>query len=337
MGAYAGSALTTGDNTVAIGRYALKDTTTGSGNVAVGLNALENNITGSNNVAVGTQALEANTAANNVAVGYQALISNTTGGQNTAIGYQNLSQNTDGNYNTTLGYSSLYANVSGDYNTSIGWNAMQHLTGGHQNVAIGRQAGQYITTGEYNISIGSIANGWTTTNKTGNFNIHIGYATNPSSASASDEIVIATGNNGATAKGTGTFFVDNIPNGAYNSANPTTWSTTSDIRIKKNVVDNNIGLDVVNQIQVRNFEYRTKEEITDFDNPDAVMIAKEGVQVGVIAQEIQNILPDVVEELSTGSLTVNSDNITWYLVNAVKELSAKNDALEARLAALEGS
>ena len=29
------------------------------------------------------------------------------------------------------------------------------------------------------------------------------------------------------------------------------------------------------------------------------------------------------------------DNITWYLVNAVKELSAKNDALVARITALE--
>jgi hypothetical protein len=28
--------------------------------------------------------------------------------------------------------------------------------------------------------------------------------------------------------------------------------------------------------------------------------------------------------------------MTWYLINAVKELSTKNDALEARLATLEG-
>ena len=59
------------------------------------------------------------------------------------------------------------------------------------------------------------------------------------------------------------------------------------------------------------------------------MVNKKGVQVGVIAQEIQEVLPDVVEELPTGALSVNSDNITWYLVNAVKELSAKVKALEA--------
>ena len=53
--------------------------------------------------------------------------------------------------------------------------------------------------------------------------------------------------------------------------------------------DNNTGLDKINQIQVRNFEYRTKEEITDFDNPDAVMCDKTGTQLGVIAQEIQEL------------------------------------------------
>ena len=41
--------------------------------------------------------------------------------------------------------------------------------------------------------------------------------------------------------------------------------------------------------------------------------------------------------MSTGALSVNADNLTWYLINAVKELSAKNDALEERIKNLEGS
>ena len=66
------------------------------------------------------------------------------------------------------------------------------------------------------------------------------------------------------------------------------------------------------------------------------MIAKEGVQVGSIAQEIQAILPDCVSEETTGVLSVNPDNLTWHLIKAVQELSAKNDELETRLALLEG-
>jgi len=55
----------------------------------------------------------------------------------------------------------------------------------------------------------------------------------------------------------------------------------------------------------------------------------------VIAQEIAEVLPDVVETSSTGVKTVNSDNLTWYLVNAVKELSTKNDELAAEIASLK--
>ena len=34
-------------------------------------------------------------------------------------------------------------------------------------------------------------------------------------------------------------------------------------------------------------------------------------------------------------LTVDSDTLTWHLVNAVKELSEKNDALAAEVASLK--
>ena len=60
------------------------------------------------------------------------------------------------------------------------------------------------------------------------------------------------------------------------------------------------------------------------------------MQVGAIAQEIQTVLPKCVTEESTGVLSVDSDNLTWHLIKAVQELSAKNDALEARIATLEG-
>ena len=66
------------------------------------------------------------------------------------------------------------------------------------------------------------------------------------------------------------------------------------------------------------------------------IIAKEGVQVSAVAQELQAVLPKCVTEESTGVLSVNTDNLTWHLVKAVQELSAKNDALEARIAILEG-
>ena len=57
-----------------------------------------------------------------------------------------------------------------------------------------------------------------------------------------------------------------------------------------------------------------------------------GTQIGVIAQEIQTVLPETVLEMKESKvLTVDSDTLTWHLVNAVKELSAKVEELEAKL------
>jgi len=96
----------------------------------------------------------------------------------------------------------------------------------------------------------------------------------------------------------------------------------------KNIVDNNTGLDKINQIQVRSFEYRTKAEVTDFENAEAAYVDKSGIQIGAIAQEIEKILPELVITQTTGVKTVNPDKLTWYLINAVKELKARIEVLE---------
>jgi len=61
------------------------------------------------------------------------------------------------------------------------------------------------------------------------------------------------------------------------------------------------------------------------------VVNKEGLQVGSIAQEIEEVLPDVVRTSELGIKSVNTDNLTWYLINAVKELSAKVEELESKL------
>jgi len=127
--------------------------------------------------------------------------------------------------------------------------------------------------------------------------------------------------------------------GVYNSANNSAWSTTSDRRLKKNIVDSSIGLAEINQIKVRNYEYKTEDDLSEIEADGLCkndIVDKSGVQVSAIAQELQAVLPKCVTEQDTGVLAVNSDNLTWHLVKAVQELSAKNDALEARIVTLEG-
>ena len=363
VGKHALRGNTTGGSNVAIGINALNTDDTGSYTVAIGRNSLLNQNAGDNsgNVAVGYNTGQAITTATgctligyisgdaittgggNTAYGYGTLTDCTTGDSNTAMGYECLEKVTTGIHNTGMGYRAGFTqttgsynvtvgNFSGDaittatYNTHVGYGAGSEITTGTNNTTLGANAGSAITTGRFNTCIGPSVAGDTLT--TGEFNVYIGYLSRCSAVDVTGEYVMTTGNTLAVGKGANTGFID-CSGGVFQDNNSSSWSTTSDRRIKKNIEDNNIGLDAINKIKVRNFEYRTKDEITEV--PSHAAINKEGIQLGVIAQEIETILPDVVEEQSTGVKTVNPDNMTWYLVNAVKELSTQIEELKAKL------
>jgi hypothetical protein len=57
---------------------------------------------------------------------------------------------------------------------------------------------------------------------------------------------------------------------------------------------------------------------------------------GVIAQELQKVLPEAVREDKDGMLTVAYGNTVGLLIEAIKELNAKVETLSAELAALKG-
>jgi hypothetical protein len=298
---------TTGAANTAVGTNCLYYNTTGGNNTAVGLQALLNNTTASSNVAVGTNSLRYFDTSNNTAVGHQALqgsstVANNTGAYNTAVGVAALQSTTSGNENSAVGYGALLSNTTGAYGTALGLYALRLNTTGSYNVAVGHSAGDVITTGGRNTIVG--------------------YGSDPSANNGTDQTVIGES---LTGKGNDTAFIGGT-NGAYNEKNVTTWETTSDARIKKNIVSNTSGLDIINQIQVRNFEYRAPDEITDL--PVSAAIQQPGVQLGVIAQELQAVLPGCVTENSTGVLSVSTDPLVWYLINAVKELAAEVKALK---------
>jgi len=196
------------------------------------------------------------------------------------------------------------------------------------NSVFGNNAGASITTGVYNTCIGYGAGGASATSVQGA--TYIGAAMQASSAAANYEIAIGFN---LVGKGSATFYAGTNGGGSYNGANTTTWATTSDQRLKKNIVDNKKGLDLINQVQVRNFEYRLPEEVTEL--PKHSVIDVKGIQLGVIAQEIQKILPECVKEETTGVLSVQTDNLIWYLVNSIQELKAIIDTQATRITALE--
>ena len=335
VGHGAGAAVTTGTRNTLIGGLAGDASTTANYNTALGYTALGANTTGDLNTAIGDNALATNTTATgNTAVGQGSLQLNTTGANNVAVGYTALDANTTASNNTAVGKSALGANTTGDNNVAVGHSSLSGCTTGSQNTAIGQNSLLACTTGGYNIAVGHQAAAWAAGLVTGSFNIHLGYATKTAATDTSNELVIATGNDGSTGKGNNTGWFDNLTSGIYQVNNSASWATTSDERLKKNIVDNNTGLSILNQLQVKNFEHRIESEITEL-SPEQ-RIKGEGIQIGVIAQEVQQILPECVTELETGVLTVDTSNLTWYLINAVKELSAQVDALTARLETLEG-
>jgi hypothetical protein len=328
VGVSALAANTTGSNNTAFG-YQAASSATGSFATFVGYQAgLNNTDAVGGNTAIGWGALKANTSGRATAVGTECLISQTTGTDNTALGRQSLYNTTTGSSNTsvgyqagynsttcssnvTIGYQSLYQNSTGANNTTVGYGSLTNSTGG-SNTALGYNAGSNITSGTNNIMIGLTPQG--------------------SSVSVSNEIVICASS--ASGKGTTTGFITAGAGGMYQGNNSASWSVTSDERLKKNIIDNNVGLGAINAVRVRNFEYRLPEEI-DSELKESDVVLKTGVQLGVIAQELQTVLPDCVKQESTGVLSVDSDPLTWYMINAIKQLSTALDAANARIAALE--
>jgi hypothetical protein len=95
--------------------------------------------------------------------------------------------------------------------------------------------------------------------------------------------------------------------------------STSDINLKENIIPIPNALEKVNQISGNTFDW--KEELKEHHG-------FEGNDVGVIAQEIEEILPQIVTNRDSGYKAVQYEKIIPLLIEAVKELSAKVDRLE---------
>ncbi len=108
------------------------------------------------------------------------------------------------------------------------------------------------------------------------------------------------------------------------ATNAQSWSTPSDIRIKKNVETIDNSLERVMKMRGVYYNYTSDAE----DSPR---------KVGVIAQETLAALPELVDVPADEEkyLTVRYSEIACVLINAIKELKEQNDALSARVAQLE--
>jgi hypothetical protein len=107
-----------------------------------------------------------------------------------------------------------------------------------------------------------------------------------------------------------------------NGANSAAFGTYSDIRLKENVVDLPPQLGNVCGLRPVEFDYKDGS----------------GHQIGFIAQEVQQIYPDVVGEGKDGMLTLTGmSKMESRIIKAIQEQQAIITALTARVAALESN
>ena len=299
---------TDGTDIVTIGLVLDENAPVGTDNVLLGENALAAATTTVKNVAIGSGALQVynNSTGGNTAVGYNALTA-CGGNLNTAVGYKALVNATASGFNTAVGYEVLISQTTGNFNTAIGFRAGYNTTTGVSNVLIGDTAGNWITTGGQNVLIGNDA-GYDSPNQltTGSNNILLGYKASSSSSTVSNEITLGNSN------------ITNL------RCNDTSISSLSDQRDKTNIVDSVYGLETLEKVKVRQFEWATRRGNIKDGTTDIGFIAQELQEVG------DNSLLKLVMESNPEFLEAKPANLIPILVKAVQELSAKVKELEAR-------
>ncbi len=356
-----------------VGASAGRSTTTGDYNTALGGLALYSTTTGSNNTAVGMQALQANTtASSNTAVGYQAGYTNVTGVGNTFIGDKaGYTSNGTGNaYNTCVGQSAGYGLTTGVSNTFIGVSATASASGalvttGSKNTILGpysgnqgsldiRTASNYIVlsdgdgnprgffndTGYLKVApsagdLNGITGGYheIVTASAGSNALRLRQA----NASFNDTIFRVASNRNTT--NNTYYFMDCLDSGGTakfrvaDSGNVTntnnSYGSISDAKLKENITDATPKLDKLNQVRVVNYN----------------LIGDEKKQLGVIAQELEQIFPSIVDEtadrdeegndLGTTTKSVKYSVFVPMLIKAIQEQQALITSLTTRITALE--
>jgi hypothetical protein len=99
-----------------------------------------------------------------------------------------------------------------------------------------------------------------------------------------------------------------------------TITANSDINLKKNLLKIENALEKVEQINGYTYEFKSDDSKR---------------HAGVIAQEIEGVLPEIVNKGNDGLLGVEYGNISALLIEAIKDLKSQNESLVARLEALE--
>jgi hypothetical protein len=110
-------------------------------------------------------------------------------------------------------------------------------------------------------------------------------------------------------------------NGSAGKPGGGSWTNSSDMRLKKNVMNLESALQSLLKLRGVTFEYKDPKAINELD----------GQRIGVIAQEVEKVFPDWVEDREDGYKTVTFRGFEALTVEALRELRTEKDQQIAKL------
>jgi len=237
------------------------------------------------------------------------------------------------------------------------WYTQHNIAVGEYNIC-GTPASNYTLTASYNVAVGKGVldgpnsssnatvtncvgigrgalgdNGGGTTSNIVSIGYQAGTSSSPSGNLVGNSNKICLGNNSIT--------------NAYIKAS---WTVTSDERDKADRTSFTLGLDQINQINPISYKWDMRSDYFVYDNEEREVISKptpDGTHkvdqtfLGFSAQELKSVFdaagaPDkaIIDDNDPENLKLKESALLPVMVNAIKELSAKCDSLQAQIDAM---
>jgi len=270
---------------------------------------------------------------------FQSALSTIGGGGNNTI--QTSAENSvigGGSYNTIKSGAGTSTIGGGNYNTIQGGAAGSAIGGGIRNTIQANGGWSTINGGISNLTTGSYATvpgGDQNVAGTNSFAAgHRAKATNTGTfvwADSTDVDFASTADNQFLIRASGGVGIGaNNPdaaltvNGDADKPGGGSWSVFSDARLKKNIEPLTGALNRLMELRAVTFEYKDPQSIHELP----------GVQIGMIAQEVEKIFPDWVDTAPNGMKRLSIHGFEALTVESLRELRAEKDA---KISALEKS
>ena len=248
----------------------------------------------------------------NVFLGAYSGSSNSTGQANMFSGYRSGYTNKSGAYNTFSGYDSGYSISDGSHNTFTGSASGFGHKDSHLNTFTGFASGRG-GSGGYSVHLGAYS-GYMT--GPGSHNTYLGFA---SGYLGSGSYNVYIGNNaGSKEFGSNKLYIANsgtktpLIHGDFSAGTVTingTLTQTSDGRLKREVRGIRDALSRVERLRGVRFSWRS-DEAKNFPT---------GRQLGLVSQEVAEVVPEVVVTNSNGYQAVAYGGLTALLVEGMKQ------------------